>query len=75
MLVLKEKGHSELPEKNLSEKGRRSVDVGLEPRPHQSRKQSLLAGGNPTDQKARRLCLRDCGHIGVLQEISTLRHP
>ena len=43
MLVFEEKGKAELPQKNLSEQGRRSVDFGLEPRPHQSRRHSLLA--------------------------------
>ena len=38
MLVFEEKGNAGLPQKNL-----RGVDFGLEPRPHQSRTQSLLA--------------------------------
>ena len=38
MLVFEEKGNAGLPQKNL-----RGVDFELEPRPHQSRTQSLLA--------------------------------
>ena len=38
MLDFEEKGKAGLPLKNL-----RGVDCGLEPRPHQSRTQSLLA--------------------------------
>ena len=47
MLVFEEKGNAGLPQKNL-----RGVDFGLEPRPHQSCTQSLLAvwsaGATPT---------------------------
>ena len=43
MLVFEEKGNAELQEKNFSEQGRRGVDVGLEPRPHQSLTHCLLA--------------------------------
>ena len=73
MLVFEEKGNAGLPQKNL-----RGVDFGLEPRPHQSRTQSsgcLVSGATPTGQKARRLWVQDCGHIGGLHELSTLRHP
>ena len=38
MLVFEEKGNAGFPQKNL-----RGVDFGLEPRPHQSCTQSLLA--------------------------------
>ena len=50
MLVFEEKGNAGLPQKNL-----RGVDCGLEPRPHQSRTQSLLtvwsAGQPPLTKK------------------------
>ena len=50
MLVFEEKGNAGLPQKNL-----RGVDFGLEPRPHQSCTQSLLAvwsaGATPTLSK------------------------
>ena len=28
-----------------------------------------------TNQKARRLWVQDCGYVGGLQELSTIRHP
>ena len=50
MLVFEEKGNAGFPQKNL-----RGVDFGLEPRPHQSRTQSLLtvwsAGQPPLTKK------------------------
>ena len=50
MLVFEEKGNAGFPQKNL-----RGVDFGLEPRPHQSCTQSLLAvwsaGQSPLTKK------------------------